>query len=125
TLVLTTHLLEEAEHADRIAIMHEGRLAALDTPAALQASIGGDSVTIRTEDSAALGIAIERELGLSSVSLGTDILRLELPDGHLWIAKLVETFPREIQSITLGKPTLEDVFIHKTGHQFWSEGTVD
>ena len=49
TIVLTTHLLEEAERADRLAIMHQDRLAALDTPTALQASVGGDSITIRTE----------------------------------------------------------------------------
>ena len=48
TVVLTTHLLEEAERADRIAIMHRGELAALDTPAALQAAVGGDAITIRT-----------------------------------------------------------------------------
>jgi ABC-2 type transport system ATP-binding protein len=121
TIVLTTHLLEEAERGDRIAIMHNGSLAALDTPVALQAAVGGDSITIRTADPAKLGQAIGMKFGLSSVSLGTDVLRLEQPDGHQWIAKLVEAFPGEIQSITLGKPTLEDVFIHTTGHRFWNE----
>ena len=55
TVVLTTHLLEEAQRADRIAIMHKGKLAALDTPAALQAAVGGDAITIRTNDPAASG----------------------------------------------------------------------
>src|SRR3954468_15229468 len=50
TVVLTTHLLEEAQRADRIAIMHKGELAALDTPVALQATVGGDAITIRTND---------------------------------------------------------------------------
>jgi ABC-2 type transport system ATP-binding protein len=121
SIVLTTHLLEEAERGDRIAIMHNGSLAALDTPVALQAAVGGDSITIRTEHPAKLGQAIGMKFGLSSVRLGTDVLRLEQPDGHQWIAKLVEAFPGEIQSITLGKPTLEDVFIHTTGHRFWNE----
>jgi ABC-2 type transport system ATP-binding protein len=46
-------------------------------------------------------------------------LRLERPDGHQWVARLVEAFPGQIQAITLGKPTLEDVFIARTGHRFW------
>ncbi len=50
TVVLTTHLLEEAERADRIAMMHRGELAALDTPATLRAAVGGDAITIRTND---------------------------------------------------------------------------
>ena len=44
---------------------------------------------------------------------------MEQSDGHTWITKLVEAFPGQIDSITLGKPTLEDVFIAKTGHRFW------
>src|SRR3979409_2554506 len=53
TIFLTTHYMDEAEHCDRIAIMDEGRLVALDTPSTLKASVGTDSVTIRTEDDAA------------------------------------------------------------------------
>jgi ABC-2 type transport system ATP-binding protein len=48
-------------------------------------------------------------------------VRLEQPDGHQWISRLVEAFPDRIDAITLGKPTLEDVFIHTTGHRFWSD----
>ena len=47
-------------------------------------------------------------------------VRLEQPDGHRWIPRLVEAFPDRIDAITLGKPTLEDVFIHTTGHRFWN-----
>jgi ABC-2 type transport system ATP-binding protein len=124
TIVLTTHLLEEAEHADRIAIMHNGRLAALDTPAALQASVGGDSVTIRTEHPEQLADAINTKFECGAKVLGGNV-RLEQPAGHLWVAKLVEAFPAEIQAITLGKPTLEDVFIDRTGHRFWNQEVID
>ena len=120
TIVLTTHLLEEADRADRIAIMHEGRLAALDTPAALQASVGGDSITIRTEQPTELAAAIHKRFDCE-VTVMENNVRLEQPDGHQWIARLVEAFPSEIQTITLGKPTLEDVFIDRTGHRFWNE----
>lgn len=120
TIVLTTHLLEEADRADRIAIMHDGRLAALDTPAALQASVGGDSITIRTADAAQLAAAINAKFSCDAKVVDHSV-RLEQPNGHEWIAKLVEAFPHAIDTITLGKPTLEDVFIDRTGHRFWSE----
>jgi len=124
TVVLTTHLLDEAERADRIAIMHRGRLAALDTPTALRAAIGGDTVTIRTGDAHDLDSQIALKFNVQPMIVdGT--LRLELPNGHEWIPQLVEAFPDRIESITLGKPTLEDVFIHVTGHQFWTNDSAD
>jgi ABC-2 type transport system ATP-binding protein len=124
TVVLTTHLLEEAERADRIAIMHRGRLGALDTPAALQGAVGGDAVTIRTRDAAALASDVEQRFHIRPMVVDGSV-RLELPDGHSWIPRLVEAFPERIDSITLGKPTLEDVFIHFTGHRFWSEESTN
>ena len=117
TIVMTTHLLEEAERADRIAIMHQGKLAALDTPDALQASVGGDSITIRSPRSQELADAIHAEFDCKAVVVDGAV-RLEQADGHQWISRLVEAFPNQIETITLGKPTLEDVFIDCTGHRF-------
>jgi ABC-2 type transport system ATP-binding protein len=117
TIVLTTHFLDEAAVADRLAILSEGKLVALGVPEELQASVGGDSITIETDNAAELAAAISRELGLAACELeGT--IRLEVPDGHQWIARLVEAFPGRIRAIRLGKPTLEDVFITRTGHRF-------
>jgi ABC-2 type transport system ATP-binding protein len=121
TVVLTSHLLEEAAKADRIAIMHQGRLAALDTPTALQASVGGDAITIRTADAAKLAADIGREFDCRPMVIDGSV-RLEQPSGHQWVPRLVDAFPDRIESITLGKPTLEDVFIHTTGHRFWDDG---
>jgi ABC-2 type transport system ATP-binding protein len=121
TVVLTTHLLEEAERADRIAIMHCGRIVALGTPADLQSSIGGDTLTIRTSDPAALADAVKSRSQLAPVVVDGAV-RLELPNGHEWVPQLVGAFRDRIDAITLGKPTLEDVFIHVTGHKFWSDG---
>lgn len=119
TVVLTTHLLDEAARADRIAIMHKGQLVALDTPTQLQAAVGGDAITIRTADPQALAADIGQKFSCEATVIeGT--VRLEQPDGHRWISQLVEAFPDRIDAITLGKPTLEDVFIHTTGHQFWN-----
>jgi ABC-2 type transport system ATP-binding protein len=118
TVVLTTHLLEEAERADRIAIMHQGQLVALDTPTQLQAAVGGDAITIRTADPQQLAAAIGEKFSCTATVVDGTV-RLEQPDGHQWVPRLVEAFPDRIDAITLGKPTLEDVFIHTTGHKFW------
>ncbi len=120
TVVLTTHLLEEADKADRIAILNEGRLVALDTPEALRATVGGDSITIRSSDPQRLAAAIGAEFGCEAQVLDGAV-RLEQADGHRWIARLVDAFGGQIESVTLGKPSLEDVFIARTGHRFWHE----
>jgi len=120
TIVLTTHLLEEADRADRIAILHNGQLAALDTPTALRASVGGDSITIHSGEPDRLAEAIRTQFACE-VTVLDGTVRLEQPDGHQWISRLVDAFPEEIQTITLGKPTLEDVFIDHTGHRFFNE----
>lgn len=118
TIVLTTHLLEEAERVDRLAILDRGRLVALDTPDALRASVGGDAITMDTETPAELAAGIAEKFHCETQIVDGRV-RLEQPAGHTWIAKLVEAFPGQIAAITVGKPTLEDVFIAKTGHRFW------
>ena len=124
TVVLTTHLLEEAEKADRIAILHEGQRVALDTPDALRATVGGDSITIQTAEPARLAADIAERFNVEPLVLDGSV-RLEQAAGHEWIVRLVEAFPRQIESVTLGKPTLEDVFIARTGHRFWQAPSPD
>ena len=121
TIVLTSHLLEEAERADRIAILNHGHLVAEDTPAALRSSVGGDSLTIDTPQPEELARAISKTFQCKAEVVAGQV-RLEQKDGHQLIPRLVEAFPERVESIKLGKPTLEDVFIAKTGHRFW---TVD
>lgn len=118
TVVLTSHLLEEAERADRIAILNEGRLVALDTPERLREEVGGDCITIQSRQPGELAEEVRRQFDVP-VQLVDGQLRLEQPEGHRWIARLVDRFADRVESISLGKPTLEDVFIHKTGHRFW------
>jgi ABC-2 type transport system ATP-binding protein len=119
TVVLTTHLLDEAERADRIAILNEGRLVALDHPEALKASVGGDLITIRCHDPEPLRQAIEEQFQVAAMVIGGQV-RFEHPDGSRILARVMEVFADRIDAITLGKPSLEDVFIDKTGHRFWS-----
>ena len=118
TIVFTTHLLEEAERADRIAILDHGKLVALDSPDALRATVGGDAITIVCSDSQQLADSIRERFGVDAQVVDGNV-RLEIADGASWIPKLMDGFGDEIHTITLGRPTLEDVFISKTGHKFW------
>jgi ABC-2 type transport system ATP-binding protein len=116
TIVMTTHLLEEADRADRIAMLHRGKLVALDAPEALRGTVGGDSITITCDDPPSLAADI-REAFDAAANVVDGAVRLEQSDGHRWIARLVEAFPGRIQTVTLGKPTLEDVFIDRCGER--------
>jgi ABC-2 type transport system ATP-binding protein len=120
TIVLTTHYLDEADGADRLAILNDGRLVALGTPDELRTEVGGDSITIQTPNPTELVDAIVQRFRLPATVFDESV-RLEVPDGHTWISRLVESFPERITSIRLGKPSLEDVFIARTGHRFWRE----
>ncbi|MDZ4819930.1 MAG: ABC transporter ATP-binding protein [Planctomycetota bacterium] len=120
TVILTTHLLEEADKADRIAILHRGSLVALGTANELRATVAGDSIVIQTQDAIALAAAIQQRFNLAAEVIGRTV-RLEQADGHRYVPQLIEAFPNQIDSITVGKPTLEDVFIDRTGDRFVSE----
>ncbi len=121
TVLVTTHLMEEAERCDRIGILSEGRLVALGTPRDLKGEIGGDVIVIATPAPEDLSREIESRFGgRAAVVDGT--VRLERPHGHELVPRLVEAFPDRIDAVTLGRPTLLDVFIHRTGHRFWGGG---
>ncbi len=121
SVLVTTHLMEEAERCDRLAIMNEGNLVALGTPAELKAEIGGDVILLdATHDAAVLAGHIQARFRVEASAMGNQV-RIERENGHRFVPDLVEAFPGEIQAISVSKPALEDVFIRRTGHKFWSE----
>jgi ABC-2 type transport system ATP-binding protein len=120
TVLLTTHLMEEAERCDRVAIIDRGKIVAEGEPEKLRAEIGGDVISARTQDATSLGERIAKSLGVE-VSVLNDEVRIEQPEGASFITRLVEAFPGEIDSVTLAKPTLEDVFIARTGRRLSEE----
>lgn len=121
SVLVTTHLMEEAERCDRLAIMNEGNLVALGTPAELKNEIGGDVILLdAAHDADVLAQEIRSRFRVDTTVLGTQV-RIEREGGHHFVPELVEAFPGEIQAISVSKPALEDVFIHRTGHKFWSE----
>lgn len=123
SILVTTHLMEEAEHCDRLAILNEGRLVALGSPFELKSSIGGDVVLFETageEAAAKLAARMADRFQVQPIVLGSTV-RLERRDGHRFVTTAVEAFPGEIDGISVAKPSLEDVFIQRTGHRFWAE----
>ena len=116
TVLLTTHLMEEADQADRLAIMDRGKVMACDTPAALKERIGGDVITITSRQPEAVRAAVRERLGVDAQPFGA-LLRIERPRGHEFVPQLIEAAPGMIDSVSVGKPTLEDVFIRLTGQR--------
>ena len=120
SVIVTTHLMEEAERCDRLAILNEGSLVALGTPEALTREIGGDVILLEARDPQSLADRIRNKFQVDATVMDNQV-RIEIENGHRFVPDVVEAFPGEIQSLSVSKPTLEDVFIHRTGHRFWSE----
>jgi ABC-2 type transport system ATP-binding protein len=112
--------MEEAERCDRLAILNEGKLVALGPPTELKREIGGDVILLDARDAESMAERIRARFNVDAKVLGGQV-RLEQENGHRFITDVVEAFPGEIESISVSKPALEDVFIHRTGHKFWTE----
>ena len=120
SVIVTTHLMEEAERCDRLAILNEGNLVALGTPQSLTREIGGDVILLEARDPQTLAEEIRAKFHVDATVMDQHV-RLEIENGHRFVPDVVEAFPGKIQSLSVSKPTLEDVFIHRTGHKFWNE----
>jgi len=114
TILLTTHILEEADRCDRLVLLHQGKIVAEGTPGELRSRIGGDVVVLETADTKTLAAKIEQRFGLHP-SVMDGRVRVEIQNGHRFITEVVEAFPGAIESVGLHKPTLEDVFVRETG----------
>lgn len=123
SVLVTTHLMEEAGLCDRLAILSTGKLVALGSPFDLKSEIGGDMVTFEAatpELATELGERIRNRFIVEPTVLGNAV-RLEREEGHRFVTQVVEAFPGLVESISVAKPSLEDVFIQRTGHRFWTE----
>jgi ABC-2 type transport system ATP-binding protein len=120
TIFMTTHYMDEAEFCDRIAIIDLGKIVALGTPDELKAMVGGDVVTItssRPDDAAReiiemLGVTPSRDNGS---------LRMEVPDGKAFVPRLVRELTAPVDTVTLRRPSLDDVFLKLTGRAIRDE----
>lgn len=116
SVLVTTHLMEEAEYCDRLAIIHHGRLVALGTPDQLKREIEGDVLILESRDPERLSRSIADRYRHQPRVVGRS-LRIELPDASNFVPLLMQSFHDDIESVTVARPTLEDVFIHRTGER--------
>ena len=123
SVLVTTHLMEEAEYCDRLAILSAGKLVALGSPADLRQEIGGRVVTLSARTPAEaqrLGAELRARFGVAAAAMGSSV-RVEHPEGHRFAGAAAEAFPALVEGMQVQKPSLEDVFIQRTGHRFWHE----
>ena len=120
TLFMTTHYMDEAEYCDRIAIIDNGKIVALDTPDNLKAMVGGDVVSVQTSDNEQAAGEIEQRWGISAQHNG-DELRMEVERGDVFVPELVRDITPRVTSISVHRPTLDDVFMKLTGRAIRDE----
>jgi ABC-2 type transport system ATP-binding protein len=117
TILLTTHLLDEAAAADRVVILDRGKVIVEGAPDELTRRVGGDVIRLQAQDPAELAPRIAARFSVAA-SVVDDEVRIEHHRAHTLAAEVVDAFPGEIRAVQFGRPTLEDVFVHFTGHRF-------
>jgi len=124
TLFLTTHYLEEAEQCDRVAIIDHGRIIALDAPERLKARVGRDIILLSTQDNTRAVQELKERFGLVPMVVDGTV-RIEAERGDELIPQLVRQLTVPIRSVSLRRPSLDDVFLALTGRQIRDEEASD
>lgn len=120
TIFLTTHYMDEAEYTNRIAVMDYGKIIALDSPQGLKGMVGGDVISLSTADNRKAKAELQERYQISATSDGEHIT-FEIAGGDKFIPTLVKELNTEILSVSLRRPTLDDVFLKLTGHRLRDE----
>jgi ABC-2 type transport system ATP-binding protein len=120
TIFLTTHYMDEAGYADRIAIMDYGKIIALDSPKRLKRLVGGDVISLRTTDDEAARTELRNQYRIEA-KLDGGQLTFEVPNGEKFIPTFIKGFSTDILNVSMRRPTLDDVFLKLTGHQLRDE----
>jgi len=114
TIFLTTHYMDEAEHCDRIAIMDAGEIRVLDTPEALKAGVGTDRIQLTTADDDA-AISSLRSVFAVEATRSEGKVTINVPEGERFVPRLFAELGVQIHSVSVARPTLDDVFMSITG----------
>lgn len=127
TVIVTTHYMDEADHlCDEIAIIDHGQIIALDTPASLKESMGDDQIAVTSSDNERILPCLRELPAVIQADVNEGVIRLTVKSAEQHIAEVVTTATNEgitIRSITVHRPTLEDVFLSLTGHTMREEET--
>ncbi|MEX2721499.1 MAG: ATP-binding cassette domain-containing protein [Candidatus Wukongarchaeota archaeon] len=125
TVVLTTHYMEEADElCDRVGIIDYGRIVALDTPENLKHKIGGDVITAEVSRPEELALELKKHDSTLTLGFTEKIIRVTVPEGEKYISHIIhaaDTLNMNVDSVTVKKPTLNDVFLSYTGHEIRDE----
>lgn len=114
TVFVTTHYMEEAEYCDRIAIIDHGQIAAIDTPEALKSTIGADRIQLRTTDTEATIRQLRERLGVDA-EVHADMVTFAVTAGAQFVPRLFAELDTDIDTVTVTRPSLDDVFMAVTG----------
>jgi ABC-2 type transport system ATP-binding protein len=114
TIFLTTHYMDEAEHCDRIAIIDHGKIVAIDTPEALKASVGKDRVQISTADDQAAIAELNGRFGIEAAT-HEGLVTFSVASGEEFVPRLFAELDVAIRSVSVSRPSLDDVFMSYTG----------
>ncbi|GGM79036.1 daunorubicin resistance protein DrrA family ABC transporter ATP-binding protein [Thermopolyspora flexuosa] len=114
TIFMTTHYMDEAEYCDRIAIMDHGRIVVIDSPEALKASVGRDRVQIHTGDDEAAIAALKERFGIDA-AVHDGAVTFAVPSGEEFVPRLFAELGMPIRSVSVSRPSLDDVFMKYTG----------
>jgi ABC-2 type transport system ATP-binding protein len=123
SILLTTHLMEEADQCARLGIMDQGKLIGCDTPSSLKSQIGGDVISIQSHEPARISQIIREKFSLQPEELD-GVVRIERHNAHQFLPELIAALPDLVDSVSVGKPTLQDVFIRMTGRAFRDQELV-
>ena len=124
TIFLTTHYMDEAENADRIAVIDYGKLIAMDTPAKLKRMVGKDIVSLKTDDNDKAMAEIRRRYQIEARRDG-DGLCFEVANGEEFLPVFLREFSTLIVSVSMRRPSLDDVFLKLTGREIREEDVSD
>ena len=120
TILLTTHLMDEADKCGELFILDKGHLISHDTPQNLKKEMKGEIISVKSKKLNELKTFLQQNMQLESTIINNN-LKMTVSHSTSTLAELMQKFGNDIDEVTLSKPTLEDVFIKKTGHQFWTE----
>ncbi|MFT3787815.1 MAG: hypothetical protein QM770_16865 [Tepidisphaeraceae bacterium] len=115
TCLLTTHLMDQADACDRVALLDGGKIVALDAPATLTQQVGGQVILLRTDDPAAAQSTLKSALPQLDTRIVDGQLLVESSNPSTLLPQLIEALPGQVKSLNMHSPTLEDVFLRLTG----------